>query len=81
MPRRVDDRARLLGGPYRAPRLHVGDRATCLFRDCDIEVTSWTDAPISWPRGVAVGKRCGPSLLVDEVLATAIRQESLAAVC
>jgi hypothetical protein len=50
MPRRaVDDRLKLLHGPYRAPRLRVGDRATCLFRDCLVVVTGWTDAPISWP--------------------------------
>ena len=53
MPRRVDDRLRLLHGPYQPPRLRVGDRATCLFRDCDVIVTSWTDAPISWPRSKA----------------------------
>jgi hypothetical protein len=56
MPRHaVDDRVRLLHGPYRAPRLHVGDRATCIFRDCLVVVTAWTDAPISWTRGVPVG--------------------------
>ena len=41
-----DDRVRLLHGPYQAPRLHVGERTTCLFKDCDVAVTSWTDAPI-----------------------------------
>ena len=46
----ADDRVRLLHGPYQAPRLHVGDRATCLFRDRDVVGTGWTDAPISWPR-------------------------------
>jgi hypothetical protein len=75
MPRRVDDRVRLLHGPYRGRRLRVGDRASCLFRDCDIVETGWTDAPISWPRGVLVGKRSGPSRLVDEVLASAIQQD------
>jgi hypothetical protein len=41
---------KLLFGPYLAPRLRVGDRATCLFRDCLVVVTGWTDAPTSWPR-------------------------------
>jgi hypothetical protein len=56
MPRRAaDDRVRLLHGPYRAPKLHVGDRAQCLFRDCLVQVTAWTDARISWPRALPVG--------------------------
>jgi hypothetical protein len=44
------DKVKLLHGPSRAPSLRVGDRATSLYRDCDVVVTSWTDAPISWPR-------------------------------
>jgi hypothetical protein len=80
MPRATSDRLKLLHGPYRAPRLHVGDRATCLFRDCDVVVTAWTDAPISWPRGLPVGERGHPSLVVNEELARAIRSESSAAV-
>jgi hypothetical protein len=44
------DRVRLLHGPHRSPSLGVGDRATCLFENCDVVVTSWTDAGISWPR-------------------------------
>jgi hypothetical protein len=39
MARRVDARLRLLRGPYKAPRLRRGDRAFCLFRDCDVVVT------------------------------------------
>ena len=38
----------LLGGPYTAPSLRVGDRTTCLVRDCAVVVTSWTDAEIPW---------------------------------
>jgi hypothetical protein len=57
------------------------DRATCLYRDCDVRVTGWTDAPISWPccRPLAV-PRSQPSLLVDQELARAIRYESAAAI-
>jgi hypothetical protein len=40
----------LLFGPYHAPPLRRGDRATCLYRDADVVVTSWTGAPIPWPR-------------------------------
>jgi hypothetical protein len=81
MPRKVDDRVRLLHGPYRAPRLRVGDRADCLFRDCLVVVTGWTDARISWPRCRPLDvPRSHPSLLVDDELARAVRQESAAAV-
>jgi hypothetical protein len=47
MPRQADDRVRLLHGPYQPPPLRFGDRATCLFRDCDVVVTGGTDAPSS----------------------------------
>jgi hypothetical protein len=48
------DRLKLLLGPYQAPPLKRGDRAVCLFRDCLVIVTSWTDAPIPWPRSRAL---------------------------
>ncbi len=74
------ERVKLLGGPYRAPALRVGDRATCLYRDCDVIVTSWTDARISWPQcRLADVPRSHPTLLVDDELARAIRTESAAA--
>ena len=75
------DRHRLLHGPYRPPALRRGDRAVCLARDCDVIVTSWTDARISWPRCRALGHaRRRSGILVDEVLAGAIRNESAAAI-
>jgi hypothetical protein len=81
MRRGVDDRVRLLHGPYQTPALRVGDRATCLYRDCDVIVTSWTDAPISWPKCKRVGATKGrPTLLVEEELVRAIRTESAIAV-
>jgi hypothetical protein len=81
MRRGVDDRARLLHGPYQTPALRVGDRATCLYRDCDVIVTSWTDAPISWPRCKRAGGGKGhPSVLVDGELERAIRTEAAVAV-
>jgi hypothetical protein len=58
------DRVKLLFGPYQAPRLCKGDRATCLYCDCAVVITGWTSARISWPR-------CH---------ARAIRQESATAV-
>jgi hypothetical protein len=40
-------------------------------------ITSWTDAPISWPKCKRVGATRGrPTLLVDEELARAIRTEA-----
>jgi hypothetical protein len=75
------DRVALLHGPYRAPALRKGDRAACFFRDGDVVVTSWTDAPIPWPRCRSVEhKRSAPGLLVDDELLRAIRHESAAAV-
>jgi hypothetical protein len=40
----MNNRVILLFGPYRPPALQVGDRATCLYKDCLVVVTSWTDA-------------------------------------
>ena len=73
-------RPALLFAPYAPPALRRGARATCLFRDCDVIVTGWTDGPISWPRCRPVDvPRSHPSLLVDDELARAIRHESAAA--
>src|SRR3712207_3633587 len=75
------ERGKLLFGPYKAPPLRRGDRAFCLFRDCDVVVTSWTDAPIPWPRCRALdGPGGGSGLLVDEELARVVRHEAAAAV-
>jgi hypothetical protein len=74
------DRIKLLFGPYQAPRLCKGDKASCLYRDRDVKVIGWTSARIPWPLCRAIGARGGWGLLVDEELARAIRQESAAAV-
>jgi hypothetical protein len=70
----------LLHGPYRAPALRRGDRATCLYRDAEVVVTSWTGAQITWPRCRLVGGQGGSGLLVDEELARAVRRESSLAI-
>jgi hypothetical protein len=75
---RQADRVRLLHGPYHPPLLRVGERASCLFKDCTVVVTTWTDARTPWPRCVPVGGRSHPSLLVDEELARAGRAVSRA---
>ena len=75
------DRVRLLYGPYTPPALQRGDRAFCLFRDCTVVVTGWTDARISWPRCRALdGTGGGSGVLVNEELARAVRSESAAAI-
>jgi hypothetical protein len=66
-------------GPYQAPALRRGDRTTCIYRDAEVVITSWTDARISWPRCQRVGIRGGSGVLVDEELLRAIRNESSAA--
>jgi hypothetical protein len=74
------ERVRLLFCPYRPPWPRKGDRAFCLYKDTDVVVTGWTDAPRSWPRCRPLAlRRARPSLLVDEELARAIRHESAAA--
>jgi len=74
------ERVQLLFGPYKAPALHRGERAFCLYRDTDVVVTSWSDARISWPRCRALDRPMGGSgLLVDEELARAVRCEASAA--
>jgi len=74
----IDDHVRLLHGPYTAPPLRRSDRTTCLFRDCQVVITGWSDAPIPWPRCRAMGGHGGGSgLLVDEELARAVRCESV----
>src|SRR5262249_13990392 len=74
--------APLLTGPYTPPPLRRGDRATCLFRDALVVITSWSSAPIPWPRCCRPGTHGGGSgLLVTEELVRAIRPESAVAVC
>ena len=70
----------LLFGPYETPALKVGDLTWCFLRDDDVIIHDWTIAPICWPLCRRVESPGFPGLLVDEVLARAIRQESAAAI-
>jgi hypothetical protein len=71
----------VLRGTYTPPALRRGDRTDCLVRDGMLVVSAWSDAPISWPRGCPPRQSPGsPSLIVDEELARAVRQESAAAI-
>jgi hypothetical protein len=74
------DKVQLLFGPYRAAALRRGDRAFCLARDCDVVITSWTAARISWPRCRSLEKHGGSGVLLDEELARAVRHESATAI-
>jgi hypothetical protein len=75
------DLVKLLFGPYKAPPLKRGDWAFCLYRDCAVTITNWSDAPISWPRCRALHvRRSPPGLLVDDELARAVCHESEVAV-
>jgi len=82
VPRTIPDRVKLLFGPYHPPPLKKGDLAACLYRDADVIVTAWSDAPLSWPRGYAPSatQGGGPGLIVEDELARALRSESAAAV-
>src|SRR5439155_8343335 len=74
------DCQRLLYGPYKAPPLERGDRTECWYRDCDVRITTWTDARLPWPRCSVPGQRGGSGLLINEELVRAIQHESAAAI-
>lgn len=77
-----DDPLKLLFGPYQPPKLKVGERALCLYRDAEVVIYDWSMAPIPWPLCYHAGSRgFGKGLLVDEELARAVRLESGLAVC
>jgi hypothetical protein len=63
-------------GTYTPPPVRAGARLYCRLRRAWCRVSSWTDAPIPWPRGVQIGIRSGPALIVTRDLERAVRTES-----
>jgi hypothetical protein len=78
MPR-LPESARLIGS-YTAPAVSVGDEEDCRLRGVACRVMNWTDARISWPRGIPVGGTGAPSIIVTAELERAIRNESAEAI-
>ncbi len=69
-------RTRLLGALYYPRRVEHGDRPACLYRDYDVFITAWTDAPIPWPHCRALLVWGGSGLLMTEELVRAVKTES-----
>jgi hypothetical protein len=75
------DKTALLFGHYTVPPLRVGDHVSCLYRDADVVVYSWTIAPMPWPLCYRAGTRgAGKGILVEEELARAVRHEAATAI-
>lgn len=69
---RDSDRYKLINGPYRPPKVKVGDMVKCEMYGL-VEVGGWTDAPIPWPRAKKSGR---PQLILTGDLVRAVKTES-----
>lgn len=69
--------AGLLHGPYRPPKVRVGDRLFCALRGRELTVVDWSDGPVPWPRA-RIGANL--SLILYGDLVKAVRVESMAAI-
>jgi hypothetical protein len=66
-------------GTYTPPAVRKGDRVYCRYRRAWCRVTSWTDAPVPWPRGLPPEAGGWPTVVVTRELERAIRTESASA--
>src|SRR5262249_19123208 len=73
------DRYKLHFGPYRTPRVRIGEVLSCEYRDGDVIVVGYSDAPIPWPLGRRRG-RGNKGVIVFGDLVEAVMRESLLAV-
>jgi hypothetical protein len=75
MPDRLNHR--LFFGPYRCPRVRVGQKLDCEYRGRAVMIRGFSDARIMWPYTRGGGT---PSLIVFGPLIKAIERESVSAV-
>jgi hypothetical protein len=76
---RQGERVKLLGGPYSAPLVEIGQFVDCALRG-EVEVTGMLAAPIPWPMGRKPPRGRGRSLILCGDLVEAVRRESAEAI-
>lgn len=75
----MENHTDLIGGPYRAPAVGVGDWLTCAIAG-RVQVIGWSEGPIAWPVRRSTGIY-GRTFILCGDLAAAVRTESNVALC
>ena len=76
----LEERVRLLHGPYKAPAVGIGDELECAIRGL-LTVVRWSEGKISWPLGRTKELyRSTPSFILCGDLIRAVREESNTAI-